>query len=81
MAIQPEPVPTSQINSVELRATTDFDCSFDEQFGFRPRNQHVRRDAKLTSEKILNASDILERLSSRAAFNTLLKLQEGFFRN
>src|SRR5215467_4161540 len=39
--------------------TVHFQRCLDEQFRFRPRNQHVGRHPKLATEKILHTSDVL----------------------
>ena len=62
--MHPEPVPTSaKLNSALMRKK--FEDRFDDQFGFRPGNQDVRRDFEIEFEKLLMAGDVLQRLAAR----------------
>src|ERR1044071_544615 len=41
---------------------------FYQQFRLRPRNQDIRRHTKLTTVKVLNARDVLQRLANSTPF-------------
>jgi len=43
---------------------------FNDVFGFRPRDQHIRRDAEFATVEFLNSRDLLRRL----ALKTLMQV-------
>ena len=70
--MQPEPVQMSTITGCGglLRKT---DCRFHDQFGFRPRNQHIGRYPEFQAPEFLSADDVLKRLPACPPLDQILK--------
>ena len=56
-----------------VKSADRFQCRLDNELGFRPGDQHVRRDHQRNAPELLGADDVLERLPVFAAFNAPLE--------
>ncbi len=66
-ARQPLPVPTSTIAALRVAAASRRERFFDDELGFRPRNEDVGRDLELEAPELAVADDVGDRLARGAA--------------
>ena len=61
-------------------AVASFQCEFDQQFGFRTRNQYLRRDAEIQAVEFTCAHQLCNRFTGQAAVDQLPITLDGLLR-